>query len=374
MTIAAARRFYFKHHVNALRGGRDVVRDKGGPKRAFALLFAYMWRHLKQSGIEGAPKVGQFSLALQHGFMIWCRDKHGHSNKTISTYLSYIKAGFRFASVPRLVTDARGREREVRILAVAPHVADGEDAVANVTGLPRSKPRDWIPSDAELAATFDALHSETPHRDAELVATRRYVIMALNTLARPEANTELSVNTQVSFDRGVIDMNPPGRLQNKKARPVIRLTDTLRGWLIDWNLDRPLVYYGKPILAVSNRTLKRAAKRAGVADWQRFTRYTLRHYMATRIRRVPGIPVSREERASWIGHADPEWRTTEQWYESLDIDYLENVQRAIDAVMAHLNTLAKHPMIAPSAIPGTRLSVIDNKKADEGDASQSGAA
>ena len=28
--------------------------------------------------------------------MRWCRDEHELSGKTISTYLSYIKAGFRF--------------------------------------------------------------------------------------------------------------------------------------------------------------------------------------------------------------------------------------------------------------------------------------
>ena len=43
----------------------------------------------------------------------------------------------------------------------------------------------------------------------------------------------------------------------------------------------------------------------------------LRHYMATRIRRVVGL--SKEERELWLGHADPKHRQT-AWYESFEPD------------------------------------------------------
>ena len=235
VTIATVRRFYYTHHVLATQNGLDLVRDKAGPRRAYALLTVYLGQRLRDEGTEGAPKVGHFTLAHQHGFMRWCRDKHKLSGKTISTYLSLIKAGVRFAAVPRLVIDARGREREARILTEAPYVADSEEIVSKETGLPRSKPREWIPTDAELAATIAACRHECPIRNAELEPVFRYAILALNTMARPEAITELSVAAQVRFDAGVVDMNPPGRLQNRKVRPSIRLTDNLRGWLVYWN-------------------------------------------------------------------------------------------------------------------------------------------
>lgn len=362
MTISSVRRFYSANHLKRVHpNGRPVVRDQNGPRRAFALVLVYLWKTLKDTSIEGAPKVGHFTLAHQHGFMRWCRDRHGHSNKTISTYLSYIKAGFRFAAVPRLIEDARGRKREARLLQSAPFVADSEETVATVTGLPRSRPREWIPSDAELAAFLTACRSENPIRNAELEPAFRYAILALNTLARPEAITELSVARQVRFDTGMIELNPPGRPQNRKVRPTIRLTDNLRGWLTFWNLDRPLCYYGRPVTKIDNRTLKAAAKRAKIPEWRQFTRYTLRHYMATRVRRVAGVQVEREERASWMGHTDPDFRTTEQWYESLDPDYLENVRRAIDGIMTSLATLAAVPLFAPGAVAGTRLSVISTE-------------
>lgn len=358
VTIAAVRRFYFEHHVKAKINGRDVVRDKTGPKRAFALLFVYLGGYMRQNHIDGAMMVSHFSLAQQHGFMRWLRDKQGHKCKTISTYLSYIKAAMRFAATPRLITDARGREREARLLEVPFYICDGEAQVTKITGLPRSKPRDWIPTDAELAATLDQLTGEDPRRAREREPAFRYCIMALNTMARPEAITELSINAQVNFDRGFIDLNPLGRTQNSKIRPTIRLTDCLRGWLLEWNLDRPVTYYGRITQGVSNKTLAAAARRAGVAQWNKFNRYTLRHYMATRIRSVPGIQVDREHRAKQLGHTDPHHRTTEEWYESMDADYLENVRRAIDAIMLHLNTLTTRSLFAPSAIPQSRLTVV----------------
>ncbi len=158
----------------------------------------------------------------------------------------------RFAAKPHVITDAQGVEREVLLLATAPYIEDGEAAISKVTQLPRSKPRDFIPTDQQLAAMIDALPEDEEHEVAF-----RDVVMALNTWARPEAITDLSVRHPVDFTRGIIDLNPPGRLQNKKVRPTIRLTDNLRGWLLYWNLDKPLVgkRLGVPVQSISSRTL-----------------------------------------------------------------------------------------------------------------------
>src|SRR5262249_54686909 len=88
-----------------------------------------------------------------------------------------------------------------QILSGAPHIDDSEDRVKVVTDLPLSEPRDWVPTDAQLAAMFDAIEDGREDHEGAL----RYMIMALNTWARPEAITELSVKAQVKFDPG----NPP---------------------------------------------------------------------------------------------------------------------------------------------------------------------
>lgn len=332
--LRSIEKFYFLHHA-------DAIRSKNAAKRAFKLVRQY----LKQ--VSEDPVVADFDVAHQEGFMTWCRDKHKLTGKTISTYLSSIKAGLRFASKPRLVRDSMGRERTAQILAVAPHINDNEAEVTRITGLPRSQPRSDIPDDAGMAAFIDATDEEHIFR---------FIVLELNTWARPEAATELSINTQVDFQRALVHLNPPGRVQNKKIRPTIRLTDNLRGWLIHWNLDHPLVRGGYPVKKIDNRTLAKIAERAGLSG--PVTTYTFRHYMATRIRRVDGIKVEREERATWMGHADPHHRTTEAFYESFDPDYLLNAMRATDAIMRRLDSLCKRSLFAPGAVAGSGLVVV----------------
>jgi hypothetical protein len=295
--------------------------------------------------------------------MVWCRDVHELSNKTISTYLSYYKAGCNFAARPLIVEDARGLKREVRLLDTVPYIEDGEAKIAEHTGLPRSQPRGWVPTDAELAAIIDGFP-----QGREYEAAFRYMIMALNTWARPEAVLDLSVQKQVDFENGLVHLNPPGRAQNKKRRPPVRLTDNLRGWLLHWNVDRPLMYFGRVVKKVDARTLKRAAQRAIDAgrlpanfDLRNVNRYMLRHYMSTRVRRVDTVQVTREDRAKWLGHKDAQHSMTETFYESFDPDHLEEAKQATDAVLQRLGQLMQvRTVIPPNAAADSKLTVLRN--------------
>src|SRR5262249_1692719 len=157
-----------------------------------------------------------------------------------------------------------------------------------------------------------------------------------NTWARPEAICDLNVRTQVDFERGLVNLNPPGRRQNRKYRSTIRLTDNLRGWLLHWNLEKPIVYNGHPAKAISTKTFKNIALSVALP---KMVRYTLRHYINTRTMRVPpDIRPDREERAIWLGHFDPRHATT-MTYEHLDPDYLVRGAKAVDAIMLGLDGL-----------------------------------
>src|SRR5208337_4605713 len=157
------------------------------------------------------------------------------------------------------------------------------------------------------------------------------------------------------FLEGTVDLNPPGRRQNNKVRPLIRLTDNLRGWLLHWNETRPIHRKGHAVASVRHSDFRAIAERAGV----KITPYTLRHYMATRIRRLPeAMRPTREERAAWLGHVDPHHRTTEEWYESQDPHYLEQCSKGIDSLMSQLNLISPCPLFAPNAIVGTGLTVV----------------
>jgi hypothetical protein len=87
------------------------------------------------------------------------------------------------------------------------------------------------------------------------------------------------------------------------------------------------------------------------------------HYMATRIRRVPGVHVRREERAAWLGHADSKHKHTE-WYEHFDPDYLEAPMRATDAILAEINRLCRRrSLISPTVVrTAVQLSIVHGCK------------
>jgi integrase len=231
---------------------------------------------------------------------------------------------------------------------------------------------------------------------------RRYDIIALNTWARPEAIMDLSVRQQVDFDTGLLNLNPLGRRQNKKQRPIIRLTSNLRGWLEEWAEDQPLSYNKKitdgqleRVAAThlkaqfnrrstkwmlrqtghsteeiemmlkegrngNNTLLNQAMKNAEDIGIRRITRYTLRHFMATRVRGLAGSNVGREQRSLWLGHGK---RDATSWYETHDPEFLRECALATSLIIDQLDSLMQRDLV-PSNIRQIRLltSVIEKTR------------
>ena len=66
-----------------------------------------------------------------------------------------------------------------------------------------------------------------------LLPLRRYLIAAICTLARPDAIFDMNVlpgRQQWRADEGLFDLNPDGRLQTAKRRPVMPVVPLLRSW------------------------------------------------------------------------------------------------------------------------------------------------
>jgi len=69
---------------------------------------------------------------------------------------------------------------------------------------------------------------------ARLLPLRRYLIAAICTLARPDAIFDMSVNPareQWMKSAGLFSLNPAGRSQTKKVRPVLPVAALLASWL-----------------------------------------------------------------------------------------------------------------------------------------------
>lgn len=334
--LASVFAFYLNGHVPS-------IRSQSAARRACSYCQDFMERITKPN----PPTVADLTLVQQHSFMRWLASR-GLSAKSISTYMSTIKAAMNYGAKPRIVMDSTGREREARMLSAPHYITDSQTEVCKITGMAPPKPREFLPTVQQMGAFIDAIPERYDH-------IFRYTIIALNTWARPEAIFDLDVSEQVDFQNGLIDLLPPGKQpQKNKRRPTIRLTDNLRGWLLHWNDAKPIRFQGKPASSIHHRTFRKIAYEAGIPE---FVAYGVRHFQATRVRRVSGWTVTREERAQWLGHVDRGHRQTE-WYEKHDPDYLENVAGAIDAIMTELDQHTARSLWAPGSVAGGRLTVV----------------
>jgi integrase len=155
--------------------------------------------------------------------------------------------------------------------------------------------------------------SQTPHLFT-------FCIIALNTLARPDAVLDLGPG-QVDLRRRLIALNPKGREQTKKYRPVVPISATLLPWVQSCDGARFVTHFGRPVASIK-KSFAKAACSAGLPG---VTPYSLRHTMATEMR---AGDVPEWEVKGMLGHSAD--RTTER-YAKYRPDYLGKAVAAIDA-------------------------------------------
>jgi hypothetical protein len=298
-----------------------------------------------------AVRVSELDLPTQRAF--WRRlAKLGCSARSISLYMTYMAAAINDAAKPRIV-ERDGREEETSILSHPVRITYQTKAIAEALSLPVGQARDWVPTLKQMA---DVLDESTEH-------VFRYLVVALNTWARPEAVTDLNFETHVDVEHRLVNLLPAGRAQNDKRRPTIPLTDTLLGWAITWNEPYPIRWEGERVVSI-----KKALRRVGVdLGMPLLNRYTIRHFMATLVRRqklADGRYVSREQRSLWLGHTIKEGSDTTSWYETYDPDYLSEAREATDLIMRELDRLMRKRRLLPPSMRGdTKLAVVAGGRA-----------
>jgi integrase len=137
-------------------------------------------------------------------------------------------------------------------------------------------------------------------------------------MARPSAILELQWS-QVDFDRRQIDLNPPGRRQTAKKRPVVPVNDDLYFALTEAYAARQsqaiIERAGEPIRSIK-KAFQAASERSGV----KATPYTLRHTGAVW---AAEAGASMAELAQFMGHDDD--RTTQKHYARFSPGYLAHI-------------------------------------------------
>jgi hypothetical protein len=242
-----------------------------------------------------------------------------------------------------------GNDHEIQLLDMAPDVVNQANRVAELLDLPAPTPRAWLPTYEEFGRFIEAI-------DKRKENLFRFVILSLNTWARPQTVLDFRDNEATVNRRfGTIDLNPPGRRQTIKYRPKIRPTGNLLGWLDHWaeedpEAEAPMMWDGEPITAIK-RTFVRHAEDCKLSA---FTSGTIRHFMATMVRRQKP-PVSKEQRDVWLGHDE---KRTANVYESFDPDYLADCMQATEKVIEELQKHTKRPLFACKVHAKPALKVV----------------
>ena len=187
----------------------------------------------------------------------------------------------------------------------------------------RKAPQIWRPepperrirhlSRAEFERWFEQV--KAPH-------ARLYVELGLATMARPTAILELTWD-RVDFERGTVDLNPRGRRQTRKRRPVVPLNDEALAALriaYDARQSPHVVERGAKQIGSMKKAFQAASARSGI----HVTPYTLRHTGAVW---AAEAGVSMAELAQFMGHDDSS--TTEKHYARFSPGHLRRVANAV---------------------------------------------
>lgn len=179
----------------------------------------------------------------------------------------------------------------------------------------------------------------------------RYCILALSTMARPEAICDIE-RSSILWDEGVVRLLPIGREQNNKRRPTIPMPPTLAGWLQGWDACDPKAvrHYvhraGQRVGSISG-AFRSTADRAGLVratDYQNgviiperaVTPYTLRRSMANLLRAKIGL--SLDDIAGMMGHS-VDTREITDLYAYLTpeqmVRVVEGLEKIFDLISAH---------------------------------------
>jgi len=256
--------------------------------------------------LEAAPEatVADFGLERQERIVRRLRDA-GYRNGTIKRSMAAAHAALNWAWRRELV-----------------------DRVPPAVTVPEDPPRERVLSVDELAALWDA--AAYPHQ-------RMFLLLLVGTAARPGAVLDLT-RFQCDLERGLIDLNPSGRAQTAKRRPVVPMAEPLRPWIAACKPGH-LVHWQGQAVASMKKSWQRMRAAAGLDD--AVVPYVVRHTVASELR-ARGVPEL--EIAGMLGHHMPNVRTTGR-YAKYSPSYLGEARGALDALLKEWGRAATRPLI-----------------------------
>ncbi|MCB1469509.1 MAG: site-specific integrase, partial [Rhizobiaceae bacterium] len=288
MPLATVLTRYWHGHVVKLDSHGKIIRIPSHDQAKHALaLWTEFW---------GEAVISDLTITRQEEFMEWLKDR-GYRNSYVSRVLSVGRAALNWCR-------KRGEISEAPFIIDEPDRSDKK--------LPYRLSTEEMRKLLRASRKWQHLHI--------------YCMIALNTLARPEAVLDLSP-AQVDLEIGRINLNPHGRRQTKKRRPVVPLTETLRPHVSDREVAHFVNWHGRHIKSIKKGFATMVAEAGLPKD---ITPYSLRHTMAKMLRAKGVQPW---EVQGMLGHRMP--GPTED-YAEFDPDYCIASRKAIDSYFAEL--------------------------------------
>ena len=208
------------------------------------------------------------------------------------------------------------------------------ESAPTILNVPKNAPTDRAWTLDQLAAFINAIDS------ARLWT---FTMVAINTLCRPNANFDLKI-FQCDFDHGLIDLNPAGRTQTKKYRPIVPMTEAIRWWIQYPDCEYITSWHGERIGSLK-KAFKETAIRAGLPE--NSSPYSIRHGMARALRALGTVPA--DQVAGILGHKGYGMSTTER-YAPYAPAYLSAVREGIDTIVLYLETASACQLRGSSSI------------------------
>jgi integrase len=284
---------YFSDHAQTLPS-KDVVRS-----------------HIKKllAVFGPATPVGEIAEAKQRAFVERC-----------------LEDGNKLAYAARIMTTLSAAMTYLKI--AEPEIVYTEaEMVRRWKMFSSSKRKAYIPSDEECAELMTANISEM---------LRRWLIIQALTGGRPQTAVDLKPS---GFDRqaGIVDLNPPGRAQNKKHRAKVRAGRALTYLLTRWEQLGLDAHGGAYCGYSSMEGVKSAVQRVALDTGIPVTTYSARQKVTTILRRAR---VPEDQVSELLGHKRPSVRSS-AGYGHWDPDYQLEAAAALDAWFWRIRRIVK---------------------------------
>lgn len=273
-------------------------------------------------------------------------------------------------TVSRPRAPATTEESLVQVIAALNHAVDADPPRSDKRPTYRPIPRKQVsrPRRTRITvATIAEMVAYAAEPNKQRGSLHAFIVGTLCTIARPDAVVDINVapdRQQWWPGSPTIDLNPHGRAQTKKFRPVLPVLPLLETWLTD-ELGRYLKlpeeerigrgwlvnYFGRPLQDVDRAwsTMLAKLKLPSGREWKS---YVLRHSLAT-IARNRGA--EKWDLEGYMGHRSPSQT------EVYAIGEYRSVERALQSVLDEIESLV--PGALHRSGTGAGLSVIKPKEA-----------